>query len=81
MDFKTNTSSGVDTEQAALKAKHQRLFRRGLKWLGAGIALMALSFCINFFLHGSSGGIITTMYILTSIGTACIIKGLVDMMG
>ena len=65
----------------AAKERHQRLFQRGLRWLCAGISLMALSFAINFLLHGSGDSIVTTMYVLTSLGVIALTKGLVDMLG
>ena len=68
------------TTDAAAQENHQRLFQRGLKWLGAGVLLMAVSFGINFFLF-DSGSFQTSMYILTSMGAICIMKGLVDMLG
>lgn len=67
--------------QSISRAEHQRLFQRGLKWLGAGIFFMAVSFGINFLLFHSDTSFETTMYILTSLGAICITKGLVDMLG
>jgi len=67
--------------EASSKERLQRLFQRGLKWLGAGILLMAVSFGVNFFLFESGGSFQTSMYVLTSIGAICILKGLVDMLG
>lgn len=63
------------------KEQQQRLFQHGLKWLGTGIVLMALSFGINFFLFDSGGSFQTSMYVLTSVGAICIFKGLVDILG
>ncbi len=45
-----------------------------MKWLGAGIILMAVSFGINFLLFHSDTSFIAIMYVLTTLGTACIIK-------
>ncbi|MBK9335089.1 MAG: hypothetical protein IPM98_00315 [Lewinellaceae bacterium] len=66
---------------AASLENHERLFQRGLKWLGAGIFLMAASFGINFFLYDTETSFQTSMYVLTSLGAICIMKGLVDMLG
>lgn len=63
------------------KAQHQRLFQRGLKWLGVGVVCMAASFGINFFLYDTEVSFQSSMYILTSVGAICIMKGLVDMLG
>lgn len=63
------------------KEQQQRLFQQGLKWLGAGIVLMAVSFGINFFLFDSHGSFQISMYVLTSVGSICIFKGLVDIPG
>lgn len=40
---------------------------------------MALSFAINFFLHGDGTAFVTnSMYVLTTLGTVCITKALVN---
>lgn len=71
----------VPPDDSALKEKHQRLFQQGLLWLGAGIFLMAVSFGINFFLYQADVSFITAMYVLTSLGAVCIMKGLMDILG
>jgi hypothetical protein len=49
----------------------------GRYWLGAGIALMGLSFCINMFLYSQGTSLVmTSMYVLTTLGLASIMKGL-----
>ncbi len=63
------------------KEEHQRLFQRGLKWLCGGTALMGLSFGINFLLFHSDQSFITAMYVLTSVGAVCLMKGLADILG
>lgn len=63
------------------KEQHQRLFQRGLIWLGAGIFFMALSFGINFFLFQADHSFTTAMYVLTSLGAVLILKGLADILG
>ncbi len=73
--------SGNPASEALAKEKHQRLFQRGLKWLCTGILLMAVSFGINFLLFHSEGSFAAFMYTLTTLGTVCIMKGLVDIMG
>lgn len=73
--------SGTSASDALSKEKHQRLFQRGLKWLCVGIVLMAVSFGINFLLFHSEGSFAAFMYALTTLGTVCIVKGLVDIMG
>lgn len=74
-------ASAQDTHQETQKEKYARLFQRGLRWLGAGVLLMAVSFGVNFFVHESLGAIVISMYILTTAGAVCIFKGLVDMLG
>jgi hypothetical protein len=82
-----NLSSQASLEQhapivdAISKEHHQRLFKRGLNWLGAGVLMMALSFGINFFLSGTDVSVTTVMYVMTSVGTLCIIKALGDILG
>lgn len=75
------TESGDPVFDALAKEKHRRLFQRGLKWLCMGILLMAVSFGINFLLFHSEGSFAAFMYTLTTLGTVCIVKGLVDIMG
>lgn len=75
------TDPAAQALDAATKAHYQRLFQRGLKWLGAGVFFMAVSFGINFFLYGTETSFQTSMYVLTSVGAICIMKGLVDMLG
>lgn len=66
---------------AAAKEKYCKLFQIGLRWLCAGGVLMGLSFAVNFMFLNSESGFITAMYILTSLGAICILKGLADMVG
>lgn len=68
-------------EGAGTKEKNQRLFDRGLIWLGVGIFLMAVSFGVNFFMFQADKSFITAMYTLTSVGAVCIMKGLADILG
>lgn len=63
------------------QAEHKRLFQRGAKWLCAGLLLMGMSFLINFMLFHSDVSFNTAMYLITSAGGVCIIKGLADMVG
>lgn len=72
--------SPVEVENHA-KSEHQRLFQRGKTWLGAGLALMGLSFCITFVLCQSDTSFTTCMYATTSVGLLCIVKGLADIFG
>lgn len=59
--------------------KRRRLLRTAKYWLCAGVGLMALSFCSTFFLSGNGVSFATTsMYILTTLGTACVMKSLVN---
>lgn len=67
--------------EAATRGKNQRLFDRGLIWLGVGIFLMAVSFGVNFFMFQADKSFITAMYTLTSVGAVCIMKGLADILG
>lgn len=83
-DLPAGTASGAgNTEpvENGSKEKTQRLLERGQIWLGAGIFLMAVSFGINFFMFQADKSFITAMYILTSVGAVCIMKGLADILG
>lgn len=66
---------------AASKEKHQRLFQRGLKCLGLGVLLMAVSFGINVLLFHSGQDFETTMYVLTTLGAVFIMFGLACLFG
>jgi hypothetical protein len=63
------------------KEEHERIFQRGLKWLGVGVFLMAISFAINFLLFQVDQSFSTPMYVLTSAGMICLVKGLGDILG
>jgi hypothetical protein len=79
------SETASETESPVLmansKENHERLFRRGLRLLGIGLSLMAVSFGLNFLLCQHDGSFIPYMYAITSAGTVCIIKGLMDIMG
>lgn len=63
----------------SVSAKRQYLLRTAKYWLCAGVGLMALSFAINFFLYGDGTAFVTnSMYVLTTLGTVCITKALVN---
>lgn len=62
-------------------ADHQRLFKRGLKWLAVGAFLMLSSFAINFLLFHSDTSFVTIMYVMTTLGALCFMKCLADMLG
>ena len=83
-DSPSNESS-IESNAVSLgadpKAVHQRLFKRGIGWLCVGVFLMALSFGINFFLFHSTYSFTTMMYLLTTLGTVCIVKSLADILG
>ncbi len=64
-----------------LKQKHKRLFQRGCKWVGIGAFFLGISFGINFVFFHSNGAFIPYMYVLTSLGAICTMKGLVDIFG
>jgi hypothetical protein len=88
MELPHNSSpefSATDTTSvsnvATSKAEHQRLFRRGMKWLGVGVFLMGSSFGINFLLFDSDTSFVSVMYVLTSLGALCIMKCLADVLG
>ena len=65
----------------ALKKKYKHLFQRGCKWVGIGAVTLGISFGINFVLFHSNGAFIPIMYVLTSVGAICVMKGLVDIFG
>ncbi|MBP6826484.1 MAG: hypothetical protein KA165_07995 [Saprospiraceae bacterium] len=76
-----STVSDNPALDALAKEKHRRLMQRGQSWLGAGLLLMGLSFGINLLLFHSDGSFVTVMYVLTTLGTGFIVKGLVDILG
>jgi hypothetical protein len=80
-NLKQQVVTPPSTTEADLKAHYQMLFQRGLRWLGAGIFMMALRFGINFFVQDSEQSVVISMYVVTSLGSICIMKGLVDILG
>lgn len=73
--------SNVLMQDTELKEKRKRLFQRGCQWMGVGVMILGLSFGITFMLFQTDKSFITIMYILTSVGAACTIKGMVDIFG
>ena len=63
------------------KNKYKNLFQRGLRWVGIGAFFLGLSFGINFIFFHSNGAFIPYMYVLTTLGGICVLKGLVDIFG
>ena len=68
-------------EDIVSKERRKRLFNRGLVWLGIGISLMGLSFVMNILLFEVDKSFVTYMYVMTTAGTAMILKGMVDILG
>ena len=67
---------------AIAKEKTQRLLQRGLSWIASGVAIMGLSFAIQFLLFQSDDrSFIVPMYVLTSLGALCVLKGMIDIVG
>jgi hypothetical protein len=63
----------------ANSAKRQHLLNTAKYWLGAGVLFMAMSFSATFFFSGNGLSFTTgCMYLLTTLGTACILKALVN---
>lgn len=59
--------------------KRRRLLHNAKYWLGAGVLLMGISFGTTLFFSGNGVSFVTTcMYILTTLGTACVLKSLVN---
>lgn len=73
--------SFVPVANETLKEKHKRFFKRGCHWVGFGAMTLGISFGINFVLFHSNGAFIPFMYILTSLGAVCVMKGLMDIFG
>lgn len=89
MNTMPNTNSGRNRSEhspnieasapdALAKAKHTQRFNRGVKWIGIGALTLLFSFGINFLLFQSSDDFCTVMYILTSVGALCCLKGMTD---
>jgi hypothetical protein len=67
------------TPDPASIEKRKRLMQQAMYWLGVGVLLMGISFGINFFMYKDGVTFVTTtMYVLTTLGAACIIKALVN---
>ncbi len=63
------------------REQHSRLFKRGILWLGTGVALMGLSFCVNYCLFHAEQSFDIVMYTMTTIGAVCMTKGMGDILG
>ncbi len=84
MEPNTSNQSNApnDTTTDATKEKNLRLFQRGLTWMAVGVGIMGLSFMIQFLLFQSDDrSFIVPMYVLTTLGALCVMKGLVDAFG
>lgn len=84
MEPNTSNQSNAPNESNAdaAKEKNLRLFQRGLTWMAVGVGIMGLSFMIQFFLFQSDDrSFIVPMYVLTTLGALCVMKGLVDAFG
>lgn len=78
----SQTSLLSDEQEQQVSDKNRRLAQRGRWWLCAGIGFMALSFGANFLLFDSADHTFSmSMYILTTLGTLCIVKSLADLLG
>jgi len=75
VEVPATTSDNISQEQ------HERLFKRGILWLGAGVALMGLSFCVNYCLFHAEQSFDIVMYTMTTVGAVCMTKGIGDILG
>ena len=70
------------TSENSISAEtHQRLFQRGLRWLGAGLFLLVAGVGVNFLLFSADTSFTTVMYVITSLGGVLVLKGLADIFG
>ncbi|MFN0176542.1 MAG: hypothetical protein ACKVU0_18020 [Saprospiraceae bacterium] len=80
-----SNESGVEPVDAAhdalSKEKHQRRFKRGIKWMGVGALTLVLSFAVNFICFQCEVDFHIPMYVLTSLGALGILKGMSDVFG
>lgn len=84
MEPNTSNQGNAPNESTAdaSKEKNLRLFQRGLTWMAVGVGIMGLSFMIQFLLFQSGDrSFIVPMYVLTTLGALCVMKGLVDAFG
>ena len=63
------------------KEAHRRRFQSGMRWLGIGAALLVSSFAINYLLFHSNTSFVTIMYVMTTLGSICLVKCLGDILG
>ncbi|MCC7246172.1 MAG: hypothetical protein IT269_10875 [Saprospiraceae bacterium] len=65
---------------SATSLKNQRLMNDAKYWLCGGVGLLATSFGVNFLLADSAATdtITTSMYIMTTLGSICLTKALVN---
>ena len=67
--------------ETAEPEKYRHLYMRGRRWLCLGLGMMGSSFAINYLLFDSGTSFVSVMYVLTSIGIICLMKGLADVLG
>ena len=65
----------------AERAQLKRLLRRGQQWLCAGVTFMGISLLLNLALLDSGATLTTSMYIVTTLGAICMVKGMADIFG
>ncbi|MDO8368958.1 MAG: hypothetical protein Q7T20_19330 [Saprospiraceae bacterium] len=74
--------SAVESNATALevlsKEKHERRFKRGIKWMGVGALTLVLSFGVNFLCFQCAVDFHTPMYVMTSLGALSLLKGMID---
>ncbi|HNG89252.1 MAG TPA: hypothetical protein PK858_03575 [Saprospiraceae bacterium] len=59
--------------------RRKALLRSGQYWLCVGVGMMGMSFAINLFLHSNGTAFVTSsMYVLTTLGTLCLVKALAN---
>jgi len=65
----------------AEREQFKKLLRRGQQWLCAGVAFMGISLLVNLALMDSGAALTTTMYVVTTLGAICMVKGMADIFG
>jgi hypothetical protein len=84
MDAKSNAQTPPNEDSSSthnLNPKPDSHVSGGLRWLALGIALMGMSFGVNFIFDDAGTSFVVVMYTLTTLGAACVLKCMVDIFG
>lgn len=78
-DNHTGLDQNPQDDFEALQERRSRAAKRanqGVMWVGVGTCILGLSFLINLLFFFSSDQFTILMYIMTTLGSICLVKGM-----